>query len=307
MFLTKTGSIPVGSNFLNYITQNFSEITKNLRKTALNFGPQHPAAHGVLRLLLCVTGELINYCDPHIGLLHRGSEKLIENKLYFHSTPYFDRMDYVSTMTQENAFCSAIDVLVNFVYSTKDSLLRTMFDELTRVLNHLLAVSCHALDVGSMSSIFWAFEEREKIMEFYEMFSGARFHTAAYKPFLELKSLSKNFFLNVLDYCKNFTIVLNEMHNVLSNNHLWKRRLIGIGSYNFFSSLDFNLTGVMARCVGIKKDIRLSILNSYNSYKFLNLTSYSTFSGDSYDRYLIRMFEMLESTSLVTQVIWQLL
>lgn len=206
----------LAKNFAKYfdIDRDYSFI-KNIN---LNFGPQHPAAHGVLRLILSLNKELIKLCDPHIGLLHRGTEKLIEQKIYIHSLPYFDRLDYVSTLVQENVYCTSIERLCK---NTTNSLFlntRTCFDELTRILNHLLAVSCHALDVGSMSTIFWAFEEREKIMEFYERLSGARMHTALYKPNLFNKSITKTLSNDIDAFCKNFNIVLNDMHNVLTNN-----------------------------------------------------------------------------------------
>ena len=188
----------------------------------LNFGPQHPAAHGVLRLILQLNGEIIERLDPHIGLLHRGSEKLIEDRTYLQGLPYFDRFDYVSMLTQEHTYCLAIENLLNTTnYSSISCQIRTLFDELTRILNHLLAVACHALDIGSMSSIFWAFEEREKLMEFYERISGARMHAAFYRPTsTNLIGFSSSLFSDINIFSRNFFSILNEMHNVLTYNKI---------------------------------------------------------------------------------------
>lgn len=188
----------------------------------LNFGPQHPAAHGVLRLILQLQGEIIERTDIHIGLLHRGTEKLIESKYYEKSIPYFDRLDYVSMMTQEHAYCLAIEQLL-FLKNVSSTvcLQRILFDELTRLLNHFLAIACHALDVGSMSSIFWAFEEREKVMEFYERVSGARMHAAYHKPAIMFNfSIDNKLFNDITYFIKNCYITLNEMHNVLTYNKI---------------------------------------------------------------------------------------
>ena len=188
----------------------------------MNFGPQHPAAHGVLRLILQLSGEIIERADIHIGLLHRGTEKLVEAKHYEKSIPYFDRLDYVSMMSQEHAYCLAIEQLKAIKnISLFSSIQRVLFDELTRLLNHLLAIACHALDVGSMSSIFWAFEEREKIMEFYERVSGARMHAAYHKP-NELFDITidAKFLEDITIFIRNCYITLNEMHNVLTYNKI---------------------------------------------------------------------------------------
>lgn len=288
-------------NFLKKkINKNFN-LTKNIKNVNINFGPQHPAAHGVLRLLLNLENEKINFCDPHIGLLHRGTEKLMENKIYLLSLPHFDRLDYVSTIVQENVYCLALDKLRGSGKNSITTHTRTIFDELTRILNHLLAISCHALDVGSMSTIFWSFEEREKIMEFYERFTGARMHTALYKPFLFKKIINNKLKNDILFFCKNFFITINEIHNVLTLNKVWKTRLINNGFFSLKKAINFNITGPMARSTGLKKDIRLDLYKSYNNYKNLNFFSYYTSNGDSYDRYLIRMMEMVESINIVNQ------
>jgi NADH:ubiquinone oxidoreductase subunit D len=271
----------------------------------LNFGPQHPAAHGVLRLILQLKGEIIERTDIHIGLLHRGTEKLIETKHYEKSIPYFDRLDYVSMMTQEHAYCLAIERLKNIKnINIFTSIQRILFDELTRLLNHFLAIACHALDIGSMSSIFWAFEEREKIMEFYERVSGARMHAAYHKP-NELFTLNIDIKLlnDITFFIKNCYITLNEIHNVLTYNKIWKQRLINIGTYNIRSVQNYGLTGILARCVGIKRDVRLSLKDVYSNYNTLFFKSYISLNGDSYDRFLLRMFEMSESLNISNQCI----
>ena len=276
--------------------------TKNI---ILNFGPQHPAAHGVLRLILQLEGEIIQKTDIHIGLLHRGSEYLIETKHYEKSIPYFDRMDYCSMVTQEHAYVLAIEKLLNITNSMYSiNLIRILFDELTRLLNHFLAIACHALDVGSMSSIFWAFEEREKLMEFYERASGARMHAAFHKPFfLNNFFLNESFLNDLLYFTKNCYTTLNEMHNVLTYNKIWKQRLVNIGNVTIKNCQNFNLTGIMARSTGIKKDLRLSNLNSYSNYNTIFFKSYTGSNGDCFDRYLIRMLEMGESLHIVNLIL----
>ena len=278
-------------------------IKNNNNNFVLNFGPQHPAAHGVLRLILQLKGEIIEKTDIHIGLLHRGTEKLIETKHYEKNIPYFDRLDYVSMMSQEHAYCLSIEHLLNIKnISTVCSLQRVMFDELTRLLNHFLAISCHALDVGSMSSIFWAFEEREKIMEFYERVSGARMHAAFHKPNeLFNTSLNTNLLKDIILFVKNCYITLNEIHNTLTYNKIWKQRLINVGTYGIKNVLDYGLSGIMSRCVGIKRDVRLSKKDNYSNYNSLFFKSFISLNGDSYDRYLLRMFEMSESLNIINQ------
>ncbi len=285
------------------------KLNKSIKTINLNFGPQHPAAHGVLRLILQLNGEIIEKMDSHIGLLHRGSEKLMESKMYLHSLPYFDRFDYVSMMVQEHAYCLAIESLLKTTnYTANFVLVRTIFDELTRILNHMLAIACHALDIGSMSSIFWAFEEREKIMEFYERVSGARMHAAFYRPNdANLDSISSFLIEDILDFTRNCFTTLNEMHNILTFNKVWKHRLVNIGIINYQTCLDYGLTGVMSRSVGLKRDLRLSKLETYSNYYFLNFRSFLGQHGDCYDRFLIRMNEMAESLNIVNQVIYKII
>lgn len=275
-----------------------------LKSMNLNFGPQHPAAHGVLRLVLQLNNETVWKSDVHIGLLHRGTEKLIETKPYLLSLPYFDRLDYVSVLVQEHAFCLAIEKLkrrANFVQRT--SYTRTIFDELTRILNHLLAISCHALDVGSMSPLFWAFEEREVLMGFYEGVSGARVHAAYYRPTQGSGALNTDTYLAILRFVSDFKRSSTEILNVLNDNSIWKQRLVNVGAYSQAEVRRWGLTGVMARCTGVKSDARLLKNTTYGNYYFLHPDSYTGTNGDSYDRYLIRTAEMLESTALVAKSI----
>jgi NADH dehydrogenase (ubiquinone) Fe-S protein 2 len=286
---------------------NFKDETtlKKLKTMNLNVGPQHPAAHGVLRLIVQLNGEIIEKIDPHIGLLHRGTEKLMEDKIYLHSLPYFDRFDYVSMLIQEHAYCLAIESLLGTLnYSATFVQIRTLYDEITRILNHLLAIACHALDVGSMSPIFWAFEEREKLMEFYERVSGARMHAAFYRPNeVNLKAISSFLLEDILDFSKNCFTTLNEIHNTLTYNKIWKQRLINIGTYSHETCINYGLTGVMSRSIGIKRDLRLDKLETYANYYYLNFRSFIGQNGDSYDRFLIRMNEMTESLNIINQVI----
>jgi NADH:ubiquinone oxidoreductase subunit D len=295
--------------FTRWKPLTMKEKIKNIKTFNLNLGPQHPAAHGVLRLIVQLNGEVIEKIDPHIGLLHRGSEKLIEDKKYLCSIPYFDRFDYCSMLMQEHAYCLGIESLMGTTnYSSTFTQIRVLFDELTRLLNHFLAVSCHALDVGSMSPLFWAFEEREKIMEFYERASGARMHTSFYKPNeLCLNNMSQYFLEDIVVFSRNCLTTLNEMHNILTYNKVWKQRLINVGTYSYKTAIDYSLTGVMARCTGIKRDLRLDFYETYANYYYLNFRGYIGKNGDSYDRFLIRMCEMTESLFIINQVLNKLL
>lgn len=270
----------------------------------MNFGPQHPAAHGVLRLILQLGSEINQRSDIHIGLLHRGTEKLITTKHYIKSIPYFDRLDYVSMMAQEHAYCLAVEKLTgNSMVSVATNFVRILFDELTRILNHMLAIACHALDIGSMSSIFWSFEEREKIMEFYERVCGARMHAAFHKPVNQFNfNIDKQLIADILQFSRHCYTTLNEMHNVLTYTKIWKQRLINVGVLTIEDCKNYSLTGVMARGSGIKRDLRLVKYNCYSGYNLVNLKGFCGINGDSYDRYMIRMLEMGESLNVVNYV-----
>lgn len=284
---------------------SFYKKNHKQKTVIVNFGPQHPAAHGVLRLILQLEGEVIKRVDPHIGLLHRGTETLATTKFYEQTIPYFDRLDYVSMMTQEHAYCLTIEklldkpcngLLVNYT--------RILFDELTRLLNHFLAIACHALDIGSMSSIFWGFEEREKLMEFYERASGARMHAAYHRPhFNFLPSFDEAFLLDITRFVQNCFTTLNEMHNVLTYNKIWKQRLINIGVLSSKDCFQYNLTGILLRSTGVKDDVRQNKATTYSGYNLLTFRSFIGNHGDTYDRYLIRMLEMGESLSIVNQTL----
>ena len=271
----------------------------------LNFGPQHPASHGVLRLVLSLEGELILKADSNIGFLHRGTEKLIEQRNYLKSIPYFDRLDYVSMMSQEHAFCLAIEQLSDSVsYTSYYVQIRVMFDELTRLMNHFLGIATHSLDVGNMSPAFWAFEEREKLMEFYERVSGARMHAAFYRPNeIDWTGLNYQFFLDILFFLRNTYKSITEIFTILATNNIWKSRLVRIGNVDSTSSALFGASGVVARSAGFRKDIRLLKSTTYSYYWYLNFNSFLGTSGDCYDRFIIRIREMLESTYIIYQII----
>lgn len=296
------------SNIFNFWQPTFLQNSFNERKIKsfiLNFGPQHPASHGVLRLVVQLNGELVERADPHIGFLHRGTEKLIESRTYLKALPYFDRLDYVSMMTQEHGFCVAIESLLKTTSHTSLYVqIRVLFDELTRILNHLLAISTHSLDVGNMSPVFWAFEERERIMEFYERVSGARMHAAFYRPNdIDWSGLNYQFFLDVALFSRDCFKSLTEIFSVLTTNRIWKSRLVNIGSLNLTDAYSYGITGPVARSVGIKKDLRFSRSESYAHYWFLSIQGYLGKRGDSYDRFLIRMREMYESVNIIFQIL----
>lgn len=296
------------SNVFNFwqpvmIQNSLSE--RRIKSFVLNFGPQHPAAHGVLRLVLQLNGELVERADSHVGFLHRGSEKLMEYRTYLKSLPYFDRLDYVSMMTQEHAFCLAIESLSKSVsYTALYVQIRVLFDELTRIMNHLLALSCHSMDVGNLSPVFWSFEERERLMEFYERVSGARMHAAFYRPNdIDWTGLNYQFFLDVALFGRDCFKTLTEIFTVVTTNRIWKSRLVNVGSLNSNDILSSSITGPLARSVGVKKDIRFLKSETYAHYWFLSIQGYLGKRGDSYDRFLIRLREMYESLSIVFQVL----
>lgn len=274
---------------------------KQIKNLTLNFGPQHPAAHGVLRLVLELDGELVVKADPHIGLLHRGTEKLIEYKTFFQALPYFDRLDYVSMMIQEHAYALACESLLKCKVPLRAKYIRVLFSELTRLLNHLLAVTTHALDVGALTPFLWGFEEREKLMEFYERVSGARMHAS----YIRIGGISQDLPLGFLDdvfiFIKQFNQRLNEIEELLTNNRIWKKRLINIGLVNKDDALAYGFTGVMLRGSGFCWDLRKQ--NAYEVYNQLDFEIPIGTKGDCYDRYLIRVEEMRQSI----YIIWQCL
>lgn len=292
-------------NFWQPKTLQNSLSERRIKSFVLNFGPQHPAAHGVLRLVVQLNGELVERADSHVGFLHRGTEKLIESRTYLKSLPYFDRLDYVSMMTQEHAFCIAIEALLQTTSHTALYVqVRVLFDELTRVLNHLLALSTHSLDVGNMAPVFWAFEERERLMEFYERVSGARMHAAFYRPNdIDWTGLNGQFFLDIALFARDCFKSLTEIFTVLTTNRIWKSRLVGVGSLNLTDALYHGVTGPVIRSVGVRKDIRFLRSETYAHYWFLSIQGYLGKRGDSYDRFLIRLREMYESINIVFQLL----
>lgn len=265
----------------------------------MNSGPQHPAAHGVLRLVLNLRGELINRCDPHIGLLHRATEKLIEYKTYLQALPYFDRLDYVSMMAQEHAFSLAVESFLLFEIPQRASFIRILFLESTRILNHLLAITTHALDVGAMTPFLWAFEEREKIMEFYERTTGARMHANFIRPGGVSQDLPVGLLDDISKFIKKFIPRIIEIADILNNSRIWKQRLIHIGIVSQEDALNFGFSGPMLRGSGFFWDSRKT--NSYESYDLLNFKIPIGINGDCYDRYLIRLHEIFESIKIVNQ------
>ena len=276
-------------------------LLKKIKNFTLNFGPQHPAAHGVLRLVLELKGEVVERADPHIGLLHRGTEKLIEYKNYIQALPYFDRLDYVSMMSQEHTFCLAIEKLIDLNVPTRAQYIRVIFAELTRILNHLLAVGCHAMDVGAMTPFLWAFEEREKLMEFYERASGARMHAAYFRPGGVSKDISVDLLNSIFLFNKQFVTRLEEIEEMLNDNRIWKQRLVDIGIVKNVDSLAWGLSGVMLRGSGQKWDLRKD--QPYDSYDKIKFKIPTGVNGDCYDRYLIRIFEMKESLKIINYCI----
>jgi NADH dehydrogenase (ubiquinone) Fe-S protein 2 len=277
------------------------DLIREIKNFTINFGPQHPAAHGVLRLILELDGEVVKKADAHIGLLHRGTEKLIEYKNYLQALPYFDRLDYVSMMAQEHTYSLAVEKLSNINVPRRAQIIRVIFLEITRILNHLLAVGCHSMDVGAMTPFLWAFEEREKLMEFYERVSGARMHASYIRPGGVSLDLPLGFLDDLYLFIKQFTIRLDEIDEMLTGNRIWKERLVDIGTMSARKVIDWGFSGVMLRGSGISWDLR-----KQQPYEIYNELSYSIpvgTNGDCYDRYLIRLEEMRQSLNILNQCI----
>lgn len=275
------------------------KLIKKIKNFSLNFGPQHPAAHGVLRLILELDGEIIMRAEPHIGLLHRGTEKLIEYKTYLQALPYFDRLDYVSMMAQEHTYSLAIEQLLNLKVPYRAQIIRVLFLEITRLLNHLLAVGCHAMDVGAMTPFLWAFEEREKLMEFYERVSGARMHAAYIRPGGVSQDIPLGLSDDIFIFIQNFKIRLDEIEEMLTGNRIWKQRLVNIGQVTVDDAAEWGFSGVMLRGSGINWDLRVA--EPYEIYSNLDFDIVIGINGDCYDRYLVRIGEMRESLKIMLQ------
>ncbi|XP_065844858.1 NADH-ubiquinone oxidoreductase 49 kDa subunit-like [Oscarella lobularis] len=272
---------------------------KSVSNLKVNFGPQHPAAHGVLRLVCELNGEVVQRADPHIGLLHRGTEKLIEYKTYTQALPYFDRLDYVSMMCNEQAYSLAVENLLGIDIPPRAKYIRTMFGEITRILNHIMAVCSHALDVGAMTPFFWLFEEREKMMEFYERVSGARLHAAYVRPGGVSQDLPIGLMNDIYNFLTPFSQRIDELEEMLTNNRIWKQRVVDIGIVSAEDALNLGFSGVMLRGSGIKWDLRK--VQPYDAYDQVDFDVPIGRHGDCYDRYLCRVDEMRQSLRIIHQ------
>ena len=277
-------------------------MTKKTEKNiTINFGPQHPAAHGVLRLVLEMDGEVIERADPHIGLLHRGTEKLIEHKTYLQALPYFDRLDYVSPMALEHCYSLAVEKLLGCEVPKRAQYIRVLFCELTRILNHILNITTHALDVGAMTPLLWLFEEREKVLSFYERVSGARFHSAYIRPGGVHQDMPAGMEEDILKWANGFVKYLDDVDNLLTENRIWKQRLVDVGVVSAKEALDWGFSGPMLRGSGVAWDLRKS--QPYDIYSDLEFDIPIGKHGDCWDRYLVRMEEMRQSLTLIKQCI----
>ncbi|MBY0613600.1 MAG: NADH-quinone oxidoreductase subunit D [Beijerinckiaceae bacterium] len=271
----------------------------NLRNFQINFGPQHPAAHGVLRLVLELDGEIVERVDPHIGLLHRGTEKLIEQKTYLQSVPYFDRLDYVAPMNQEHAFCLAVEKLLGIAVPKRGQLIRVLYCEIGRLLSHLLNVTTQALDVGALTPPLWGFEEREKLMIFYERASGSRMHAAYFRPGGVHQDLPNALVDDIYTFCHSFPKVLEDLNNLLTPNRIFKQRNVDIAVVKLEDAWKWGFSGVMVRGSGAAWDLRKA--QPYECYDELEFDIPVGKNGDCYDRYLVRMEEMRQSVRIMKQ------
>ena len=276
-------------------------MSKKTKTMNLNFGPQHPAAHGVLRLILELDGEIVEKIDPHIGLLHRGTEKLIEHKTYMQAIPYFDRLDYVAPMNQEHAFALAIEKLLDIEVPIRGQYIRILFCEIGRILSHLLNITTQALDVGALTPSLWGFEERETLMTFYERVSGSRLHANYFRPGGVHKDLPSGLLEDIFLFCNNFPKVIDDLETLLTDNRIFKQRNVDIGIVTKQEALDHSFSGVMLRGSGVPWDLRKS--QPYESYKDFNFKIPVGKNGDCYDRYLCRVEEMRESIKIIKDCI----
>ena len=274
---------------------------KEIKAFLMNFGPQHPAAHGVLRLVLELKGEIVVSADPHIGLLHRGTEKLIEHKTYLQALPYFDRLDYVSMMVQEHGYSLTVEKLLKCEVPLRSKYIRVLFSEITRILNHLLAVTTHALDVGAMTPFLWGFEEREKLMEFYERVSGARMHAAYIRPGGLSQDLPVGILEDIFKFVDLFKDRLDDFEEVLTTNRIWKQRLVDIAVVHLKEAMNWGFSGPLLRSCGFAWDLR--DINDYEVYNYMDFHVPITLNGDCYDRYLIRIEEMRQSCKIIVSCI----
>jgi len=272
-----------------------------IKNYMMNFGPQHPAAHGVLRLVLELDGEIVERADPHIGLLHRGTEKLIEYKTYLQAMPYFDRLDYVAPMNQEHAFCLATERLLGLEVPARGQAIRVLFAEIGRLLNHLLNCTTQAMDVGAMTPTLWGFEEREKLMEFYEAASGARLHAAYYRPGGVHQDIPADMPEKILAWCRTFPKFLDDVEGLLTENRIFRQRNVDIGGLSVEDALDWGFSGVMLRSCGVPWDLRKS--QPYDGYEAFDFDIPVGKTGDCFERYLCRLEEMRQSLRIIEQVL----
>jgi len=275
--------------------------TEEKRTFTINFGPQHPAAHGVLRLVLELDGEVVERVDPHIGLLHRGTEKLIEYKTYLQAIPYFDRLDYVAPMNQEHAFCLAIEKLAGIEVPRRAQIIRVLYSEIGRILNHLLNVTTQAMDVGALTPPLWGFEEREKLMVFYERASGSRMHANYVRPGGVHQDLTPQLIDDIGEWCEQFPQKVRDIEGLLTDNRIFKQRNVDIGIVTREDALKWGFSGVMVRGSGMAWDLRRN--QPYEIYNELDFKIPLGKNGDCYDRYLCRVEEMYESTKIMQQCV----
>ena len=274
-------------------------MTKQTKTLNLNFGPQHPAAHGVLRLILELDGEVVEKADPHIGLLHRGTEKLIENKTYAQAVPYFDRLDYVAPMNQEHAFALAIEKILKIEVPIRAQFIRVMFCEIGRILSHILNITTQALDVGALTPSLWGFEERETLMTFYERVSGSRLHANYFRAGGVHQDMPRGLDADIFDFTKKFPKIIDDLENLLTENRIFKQRNVDIGVVSKQDALDYSFSGVMLRGSNVPWDLRKS--QPYDCYDQMDFKIPVGKNGDCYDRYLCRVEEMRESIKIINQ------
>ncbi len=275
-----------------------------VRNFTINFGPQHPAAHGVLRMVLELDGEIVQRVDPHIGLLHRGTEKLIEHKTYMQAVPYFDRLDYVAPMNQEHAFCLAAEKLLGIELPKRGQLIRVLYSEIGRLLSHILNITTQALDIGALTPPVWGFEEREKLMGFYERACGARLHAAYFRVGGVHQDLPNELLDDIWDFCEPYLKFVDDLHGLLTENRIFKQRMVDIGVVKLEDAWNRAFSGVMVRGSGAAWDLRKA--QPYECYSEMEFDVPVGKHGDSYDRYLIRMEEMCQSIRIMQQCLEKL-
>jgi len=279
-------------------------MAKQSKTLNLNFGPQHPAAHGVLRLILELDGEVVEKADPHIGLLHRGTEKLIENKTYIQAIPYFDRLDYVAPMNQEHAFALAIEKILKIEVPIRAQFIRVLFCEIGRILSHILNITTHALDVGALTPSLWGFEERETLMTFYERVSGSRLHANYFRAGGVHQDLPRGLDEDISKFATKFPKIIDDLETLLTDNRIFKQRNVDIGVVTKQDALDYSFSGVMLRGSNVSWDLRKS--QPYDCYEQMEFKIPVGKNGDCYDRYLCRIEEMRESVKIINQCLDQM-